>query len=290
MAYPWRFKVGASLCLALGLTGCGSGSGGGGNVSADCQPKHDFSTINKGSLAVGVYVAPPYTTPSDGGSGPAYGGVDGAIIERIAKEECLSLDEQPMDATALFQTLQSKRVDVLIGGVGNAPGRDKLMNVSDTMYRINLSFVSAEGFDKFAQIQGKRIGLVNGYRWVPDFKKAFPSSELHMYNSMDGVLTDLKNHRVDVAVLDDAEARYAVKAMGAEAELKVEVPDAHPKIDASQHPTLVVLMSTKGNDDMTRAFNADIEAMLNSGEIKTLLTENGLDPSEAGGENQSSVD
>ena len=48
-------------------------------------------------------------------------------------------------------------------------------------------------------------------------------------------------------------------------------------------------MSTKGNDDMTRAFNADIEAMLKSGEIKSLLTKNGLDPSEAGGENQSSV-
>ncbi|MDT7591441.1 MAG: hypothetical protein QOH45_972, partial [Pseudonocardiales bacterium] len=56
-----RSRVGilsAAAAVLLLTTACGGG--GGTQAAGNCTPKHQFSTMEKGTLTVGVYDLPPY--------------------------------------------------------------------------------------------------------------------------------------------------------------------------------------------------------------------------------------
>lgn len=271
-----RIGIAVSLfsALSLALTACDKREGNESTeVASACQPKHNFDTVNKGQLTVSVYVAPPYTeTPK---SPTSVGGIDGAIVEKIANMECLTLNAKAIAPAAAIESVKAKRADLVIGGIVGSPERATILGLSDPIYRINMAFISRKGVSTVAEAQKGSIGLVQGYRWNQDFQK-IKGLDLKIYQSLDGLMADLLNGRVETGVLDDGEALDALKRKGDSNGLEVVAAKPDDRIPASVVPAKVVLVSTHENDAMNKALNEDLAILRNSGELSRIIKQAGL--------------
>lgn len=269
----------AGLLVTASAAGCGSSSAKSATTpSATCKPAHTgVQTLSKGSLSVLVYVSPPYTTQT----GSTFGGVDGTIVKKLAEMECLKLKETSTAPAALIASLQSKRGDLGIGGIYYTAQRAQTLNLSDPMYRDGMALLSRSALSGSIQsLKGKSVGVIQGYLWDADFQKALGSGNVKVYQDSAGMITDLKDGRLDAAVLTSAEAAYRAKQDPA---LKVTQFQSTPEVSASLKKDNVVLAIVKDETSLTSAFNADITTLLNDGFIARVLSDNGMDPSLAGG-------
>ena len=273
----------APAALALGLIAVALGGCGGGGTSSsasgsNCTPAHQVQTLSKGQLQVNVYVSAPYTKLDKAGGD--LGGVDGEIVKRIAKMECLQLKATPTDPAALIASITSKRADVAIGGIYRTADRAKVLNLSRTMYRDGMATISKNGLNSVPEMQGKSVGVIQGYLWNKSLQQVLGSNHVKLYQDSTSMLQDLQQGRLDVGVLTSAEAAY--RASGSTGLQAAEIkPD--PRIPTSTSPGQVVLASTKGNDSLTKAFNADIKKLVDNGSIAQILKSQGMNPSLAGG-------
>jgi polar amino acid transport system substrate-binding protein len=272
------FVLPAALLLAGGLAACGGSDEKPAAVGADCKPAHDFTTIEKGKLAVSVYVSPPYTEQK----GSAFGGVDGLIITELAKRECLELKASPVAGAALIASVESKRADLAIGGVYRTEEREKLLELSDTMYRDGMALLSKKDVSGAASLKGKTVGVIQGYLWNEELQKALGTDAVKIYQASDGLVNDLANGRVDAGVLTTAEAGFRA-AQNKAANFKVTEFESDPSVPSSQKPGEVVLAMTKGNTAMKQAFSEDIKALVSDGTIARFLKDNNMSEKLAGG-------
>src|SRR5260221_6185488 len=86
-----RLGIFAFAVAALALAACGSGGTSGTNVAASCTPAHKISTVKNGVLTVALTNTPPYSFQS----GNEIAGIDSAIVNDLAKQECLSVEFAP---------------------------------------------------------------------------------------------------------------------------------------------------------------------------------------------------
>ncbi len=266
------------VALAASLTACGGGQSGTGAVQANCKPAHTFSTLQKGTLTVATFVSPPYTQLAREGSD--VGGVDGDIIQRLAKTECLTIDAKPVAGAALIGSMTSKKADLAIGGIYRTADRAKILSLSDTMYRDGMALLSKSGVSSLSDLQGKKVGVVQGYLWNQDLQNALGPDHVTVYQDSDSMISDLQAGRVDVAVLTSAEGAYRAKQLGGNVKAKQMQPT--PKVAASTAPGQVVLAVQQDEKELTDAFNADLQKLIQDGSVASILKNNGMDPSLAG--------
>ncbi|KUO18068.1 hypothetical protein AQJ91_27110 [Streptomyces dysideae] len=271
--------VALPLALGMTLTACGADTGSSGAaVKAGCKPIHTFSTVQDKQLTVAVYVSPPYSVQKPGG---VFGGVDGDIIQRIAQMECLKLVEKPVAGAALIESVKSKRADVALGGIYRTPERAQILGLTSTLYRDGMAFIGKNKATTIEDVKGKTVGVIQGYLWNADLQKVLGSSHVKIYQSSDGLVSDLKNGRLDQGVLTTSEAGYrAQQNPAAKLQVGQVAPDA--RVAASTAPGEVVFALTKGNTKMLEAFDEDIQALLKNGAVAKALTGNGISASSAG--------
>lgn len=273
----------AALTLSFGaaLAGCGGSSGSsssaaGGSVSSSCKPAHTgITTLQKGTLQVLSYVSPPYTIQQ----GNTIGGVDGTIVAKLAKMECLTLDARPTAPAALIASLQDARGDVADGGIYYTAQRAQTLNLTTPMYRDGMALVSKKSLSgTLAGLTGKTIGVIQGYLWDSDFQKAL-GTNVKIYQNSPAMIYDIQNGRLDAGVLTTSEAGYRAKHG---AGLVVTPFQPTPKVAASESQNNVVLAITKSETALTKAFDADIKTLVSDGFIANTLTAQGMSPSLAG--------
>lgn len=270
----------ASLVLSPLLAACGGSAPSTPSASVDtnCKPAHSFSTLQQGKLTVSVYVSPPYTELASAGA--PLGGVDGKILSKIAEAECLSLAASPVDGAALINSVVSKRADLAIGGVYHTEERDKVLNLSDPMYRDGMAILSKEGFSSSASLNGKSTGVIQGYLWNKELQDALGSDKVKVYQDSTSLLSDLEAGRLEAGILTSAEAAY--RAEKSTSGLKAASFESDNKVPSSSQPGKVILAMIKGNDQMTKAFNADIEKLISDGSIAEILKSEGMSADLAG--------
>lgn len=279
---PTRAALLAGAAFAVTLAACSSGGSGGATPAAQspnssCKPAHpNVPTLSKGTLQVSVYVSPPYSTQPQGGS---VGGVDGTIVTKLAQMECLTLDAKPQSGAAIIAGIQAKRADLGIGGIYYTADRAKTLNLSTPMYHDGMALLSRSPVSGTLDgLKGKTVGVIQGYLWNDDLQKAL-GSNVKVYQSSDGMITDLLNGRLDVGVFTSAEAGYRAKQ---EPSLKVTEMQPTSQVAASQNANNVVLAITKSETQLTAALNADIKTLLRNGSVKSALTSNGMSADLAG--------
>ncbi|WP_458106616.1 ABC transporter substrate-binding protein [Arthrobacter sp. R3-55] len=267
----------ALLISGLALAGCASPAAEGA-ATAGCTPAHpDMTTVTKGTLKVSVLVTPPYSELGAGGEN--LGGVDGEIVKAIAKKECLEVKATPVDGPALLKSVDSKRADVAIGGIYFTEERAAQLNLSSTMYRDGMAILSPAGLSSLADLQGNKIGVIQGYLWNKDLSAVLGNDNVTQYPDAAGLISDLKSGRIKAGIFTTAESSYRVTQ---DSQFKSVIFKADDQIAASTKPGNVVLASTKGNETLSKAFNENITALLADGTIAKILKDNGIDESLAG--------
>lgn len=260
------------------VSGCGSSDEPGASAPpADCKPAHPgVPTLSKGELNVLVYVTPPYTVKD----GDTYGGVEGSIVAKIAELECLELKAESVSAAAGLASIEAGRADIVIGGIYYTEERAQTLGLSAPMYRDGMALLSKDGLDGTLDgLRGKTVGVIQGYLWNEDFQKALGADKVKLYQDSASLLTDVKNGRVDAAVLTSAEAGYrAAQDSG----LTVTAFQATPDIAASTSQNEVVMALPKDKTELIGVVDDDIDTLVGDGTVATALKDNGMDPALAG--------
>lgn len=258
----------AALVAASALSACGGSSGS--SVDASCKPAHSFSTVKKGVLTVSLYDLPPFSKVE----GKKITGVDGEIINAIAKKECLTVDPKPSATAAVIPTIQAGRADLAAGDWYRTAERAKIVSLSDPLYTDQMALISSDGVSDINQLKGKKVGTVDGYLWVNDLKK-FLGSSLKVYSTTLNMNQDLKAGRIAIGVDSFGSGKFNNK------DLKVEVAQSNPEVAASQEGAQASFPIPTSNAKLLAAINADIAELHSSGEMAKILTANGLDASAA---------
>jgi polar amino acid transport system substrate-binding protein len=274
----WTSAVAAVLVLLV--AGCGSDDGGGG---AAAGAGAGLDTIEQGKLKVAVQSYAPYTTVR----GNRIEGLDGDIIHAVADKLGLEVQPQLTDFNGMLGGVQSRRVDITVGGVAWTEERQKEGLFTDPPYYSPpaMGVHSGESYATVDDLQGLRLGTVTGYVWV-DSIKAIPDAKLGAYPNANGVFDDLGSGRLDVGFLDPL---LIISQQKARPDQKIETQYLEPPTDAQvkEHPEyeffrpyMTSFYLPKQAPKLEAAISNEIRAMYESGEMAKLIEKYGGDPAQ----------
>lgn len=251
----------------------------------DCTPAHEFETVRVGKLSVSTYALPPYAivrdrelTP-DGVAfehGGTLEGVDGDILAEFATRECLEIDVYSTAAAAVLSAVQAGSVDVGAGNWYRTAGRAAEFGLSDPVYIDQVGIVSRDGITDADELQGRRVGTVLGYLYVPELRDHL-GDDLVLFNSPLTMFRELEEGNIDAAV-DSVGA--ATEFVG-DSDLQIQVIDPIDALSFTLEPAQSAFLTQKGHDALLEALNATVEELRTSGRLAEILEENGLDPTAA---------
>lgn len=270
--------VAALLAVVLTASACSSAESAppaGQNTSLD--------TIEPGVLTVAVQPYAPYTTLV----GDKLTGLDSDILTAVAKRLGLTIRAQNTDFAGMLASVQSRRVDITIGGVAWTAERQKQGLFTDPPYYSPPAMAVRAGqkFRTIADLEGRQLGTVEGYVWVKAIQ-AVPGATLRAFPDANGVFDDLGTGRLDVGFLDPL---LVIAAEKERPELNIQTQyltpptaaqvEEHPEYAYFQ-PYMTSFYLPKQSPKLEAAISKEIRAMYASGELTTLIEKYGGDPDE----------
>ncbi|WTP55899.1 transporter substrate-binding domain-containing protein [Streptomyces phaeochromogenes] len=269
----------SAILLIPAVAGCGSdGDDEPNNVSAKTAA---LGTITPGVIKVAVQPYAPYTSVQ----GDRIVGLDGDILAYAAKKLGLEVKPQVTDFAGMLAGVQSRRVDITIGGVAWSADRQKQGLFTDPPYYSPpaMAVRSGKTYKTVDDLKGLQLGTVEGYVWVKSIQ-AVPGAELHAYPDANGVFDDLGAGRVDVGFLDPL---IIIAAQKERPELKIDTqymtPPTAAQVKAKPayeyfQPYQTGFYLPKKATKLEKALSAQIDAMYENGELEKLVKKYGGDP------------
>ncbi len=266
----------AAVALVTGsLTACGGSD----------EPVSDaaaaLGTLEPGVLKVAIQPYAPYTSLV----GDKMAGLDVDILNAVAGKLGLKVKPELTDFAGMLASVQSRRVDITIGGVAWTAERQKVGLFTDPPYYSPpaMAVRAGEHYQTVQDLQGKDLGTVEGYVWVKSIQ-AVPGAKLHAYPDGNGVFDDLGAGRINVGFLDPL---LVLAAQKERPELKVETQylTAPSAADVKAHPAyqyfqqyMTSFYLPKQSTALEKAISEQIRAMYASGELTELIKKYGGDP------------
>ncbi|WP_337181868.1 transporter substrate-binding domain-containing protein [Shinella sp.] len=238
----------------------------------ECTPRHQFATIEAGTLTVAVTTYVPHSFVDDSGN---MKGIDGDIAAEFAKRECLKVKAIAVDPAAAIQYVLSGQADITTGDWYRTAERAKVMSLSAPLYTDQMGIYSKEGFKNVSDLEGKQVGTVQGYLWVADLK-AMLGGSLKLYPNSVNMQQDLSSGRIDVAV-DGYSTGVVAAQKGALGEVKVNVAAPDERVKATKEAAQAAFPYSVNAKELGVALDAAIAEMHADGTIVTILTSSGLD-------------
>ncbi|MCX5053262.1 MULTISPECIES: substrate-binding periplasmic protein [unclassified Streptomyces] len=248
------------------------------NVSAKTAA---LGTLTPGVIKVAVQPYAPYTTVQGG----RIVGLDGDILAYVAKKLGLQVKPQVTDFAGMLAGVQSRRVDMTIGGVAWSADRQKQGLFTDPPYYSPpaMAVRSGKTYKTVNDLKGLNLGTVEGYVWVKSIQ-AVPGARLHAYPDATGVFDDLGAGRADVGFLDPL---IIIAAQRQRPELKIRTeyltPPTAAEVKAKPayayfQPYQTGFYLPKKATKLEKAVSAQIDAMYTNGELAKLVKKYGGDP------------
>ena len=268
----------ATLAMAL-LAGCGSG--GSGSSSATASGSNKYGTLKPGVIKAAIEPYMPYTALQGG----KLVGLDSDILNAAAQKLGLKVETQVTDFAGMLAGVQSRRVDITIGGVAWSADRQKQGLFTDPPY-YSPPAMAVHGnttYPNVTSLQGKSLGTVTGYVWVKSIQQV-PGAQLHAYPNANGVFSDLGAGRINVGFLDPLLIIYEQKQRP-DLPLKTEYLQPPSSADVKQHPAyqyfqpyMTGFYLPKQEPKLERAISQQIDAMYKDGSLAKLVAKWGGDP------------
>ncbi|MDF2265267.1 transporter substrate-binding domain-containing protein [Streptomyces coacervatus] len=269
----------SAMLMTSTLAACSSGGDDSPkNVSAKTAA---LGTLTPGVIKVAVQPYAPYTTVQGG----KIVGLDGDILAHVAKKLGLQVKPQVTDFAGMLAGVQSRRVDITIGGVAWSADRQKQGLFTDPPYYSPpaMAVRSGKTYKTVDDLKGLNLGTVEGYVWVKSIQSV-PGAKLHAYPDATGVFDDLGAGRVDVGFLDPL---IIIAAHKQRPELKIRTeyltPPTAAEVKAKPayqyfQPYQTGFYLPKQATKLEKAISAQIDAMYTDGEMANLVKNYGGDP------------
>jgi polar amino acid transport system substrate-binding protein len=269
----WLAAAAAALALCAG---CGADR----EVSG---PAAQLDTIEPGVLSVAAQSYMPYSAIK----GDEIVGLDGEILHRIADRLGLEIEPQLTDFNGMLGGVQSRRVDITVGGVAWSEERQKQGLFTDPPYYSPpaMGVQSGKRYSTVEDLENLRLGTVTGYVWVKSIK-AVPGATLGAYPNANGVFDDLGSGRLDVGFLDPL---LIINQQKARPDQAIETQYLEPPTDAQvkEHPEyeffrpyMTSFYLPKQSPKLEAAISKEIRAMYENGEMAKLIEKYGGDPAQ----------
>jgi polar amino acid transport system substrate-binding protein len=271
---PRRIAAFAFLsALAVAVTACSSSKAT--SPSASASQSNGLDTISAGTIKVAIEPYMPYTAMKDG----QMVGLDAEILQAVAKKLNLKIEPQVTDFTGMLGNVQSRRVDISIGGIAWTAERAKVGLFTDPPY-YSPPAMAVHGDKQITTVddlKGLNLGTVTGYVWVKSIK-AVPGAKLHAYPDANGVFSDLGSGRVDVGFLDPLLISYT-QAQRPDLNIKTEylTPPSDDQVKQTPdyayfQPYMTGFYLPKREPKLEKAISAVIDEMYTDGELTALIT------------------
>lgn len=242
----------------------------------ECAPQHKVTTVEAGVLTVAAPTFPPFSIPKPDGS---LSGVDGEIVNAIAAKECLKVKVMPVEYATAIPYVVSGRADVAIGDYYRTEEREKVVNISSPLYLDEMGLYSKEGVTKISQLEGRKVGTVQGYLWVNELKNIL-GDNLHLYNNYIALYQDLEAGRIEIGA-DGVAVGTAAQVGGALKGIQIKVAEPDTRVSASVNAAQAGLPLSKDNPDLLKAVDEVLVELHKSGKIVEILGQFGLPKSAA---------
>lgn len=270
-----RWVIG--LVVALAVTGCSAES----SSEPVSGAAAGLETIEPGVLTVAVQPYAPYTSLV----GDKLTGLDSDILNAVAGKLGLEVRAQNTDFAGMLAGVQSRRVDITIGGVAWTAERQKQGLFTDPPYYSPAAMAVRDGkkFKTLADLAGHQLGTVEGYVWVKAIQ-AVPGATLRAFPDATGVFDDLAAGRLDVGFLDPL---IVIAAQKERPDLKIKTQYLTPPTDAQvkEHPEYAYFQPymtsfylPKQAPKLEAAISAQIRKMYADGSLVDLIKKYGGDP------------
>jgi polar amino acid transport system substrate-binding protein len=272
----FRYWVaGALAATVLAASSCSSSDASGSGA--------DLETIEPGVLKVAIQPYAPYTSSKAG----KLSGLDSDILAAVANKLDLKIQPEVTDFAGMLAGVQSRRVDITIGGVAWTKERQKQGLFTEPPYYSPPAMAVASGktYSTVKDLEGQRLGTVEGYVWVKSIK-AVPGAKLGAYPDGNGVFDDLAAGRLDVGFLDPL---IIIAAQKERPELKIKTqyltPPTATEVQAKPdydyfRPYMTSFYLPPQAKKLEKAISDEIRAMYGSGELTKLIEKWGGDPEE----------
>ncbi|GHE35644.1 substrate-binding periplasmic protein [Streptomyces capitiformicae] len=248
------------------------------NVSAKTAA---LGTLTPGVIKVAVQPYAPYTSVQ----GDKIVGLDGDILHHVAEKLGLEVEPQVTDFAGMLAGVQSRRVDITIGGVAWTADRQKEGLFTDPPYYSPPAMAVRGGktYKTVDDLEGLDLGTVEGYVWVKSIQ-AVPDAKLHAYPDANGVFDDLGAGRLDVGFLDPL---IIIAAQKERPDLSIETqyltPPTAAQVKAEPayqyfQPYQTGFYLPKKATKLEQAISEQIDAMYADGEMEKLVEKYGGDP------------
>ena len=263
----------AAITAAAVLSACGSD---GGAVSAKAK---NLDTIEPGIIKVSVQPYAPYTSMA----GDKIIGLDADILNQAAKNLGLEVKPVVTDFKGMLGSVQTRRVDISIGGIAWTADRQKEGLYTDPPYYSPPAMAVASGktYRTLENLEGLDMGTVEGYVWVDSIQEV-PGAKLHAYPTAAALFDDLSAKRIDVAWIDPLLILAAQKA-GQKLTTQYLTPPTAEQVKenptySSFQPYMVGFYLPKKAPKLEKAISEEIAKMYTDGTMEKLITKYGGDP------------
>ena len=276
----WPLALLLAMCVpvaACASTSAASNSG----TSTAAGSASNLGTITPGTITVAVEPYMPYTTEQNG----QLIGLDSDIFNYIAQQLHQKINVVVTNFAGMLSDVQTRRVDVSIGGIAWSQARAQVGLFTDPPYYSPVALAEEHGVHvtSIADLQGKSVGTVTGYIYVNAIRQ-IPGATLHAYQDAPSAFTDLSDGRVNALVIDTLLVIYQAKQdSGTGITSDYLAPPtasqlaAHPGYSAFE-PYMTGFYIPRQEARLDSAMNTVIRQMYANGELVKLLTKWGAKP------------
>lgn len=273
----WRAAALGTVCVLAAACSSTTASvktdAGGGSTN--------LGTITPGTITVAIEPYMPYTAEQNG----KLTGLDSDIFSYIASKLHQKISVQVTNFAGMLSDVQTRRVDISIGGIAWSKARAQVGLFTDPPYYSPVALAERKGehVTTIAGLQGQSVGTVTGYIFVNAIRQ-IPGATLHAYQDAPSAFTDLEAGRVDALVIDtllviyqakqDASSGITSDYLGTPTAAQLK---AHPNYSAFE-PYMTGFYVPKQEPHLVAAMDKVIRQMYANGELTRLLTKWGANP------------
>jgi polar amino acid transport system substrate-binding protein len=254
-----RFAAAAAAVALLATAACGSG--GNSDATAEEGQANPYQLIEPGTVRVAsMGDAKPYTFTDANGE---FTGFDVELFTDVAKR--IGIDNvvfTGQDFSAILPAVANGQFDVGVAAIGITEERKQTVDFSNGYLAgyLTVTTTDASGIEKPEQLEGKRLGVVQGTLQEAYAVKNFPDTELVRFPDNNSGISALNSGTVDAHFADYEAAKQYVK----------QYDDLDMAINIPSFDAPAGFAVRKGNDEFVAALNKALAEAMEDGTWKRL--------------------